>query len=171
MLVPDGAELTVHVRGRSGLLNRFTVDDPFGPWELIHSRAVLNNAQATAILDAYVDVVKISSPSAGQLLESNQYYWIVARCSVGKFFSMCLLTPRSTSTRRNFPNVYSPMTAAGYRSARPSSSKISTTTCSPYRSTVPTTILWDGYRPRSIEAVENQAAVPFDLFNQRDFPL
>jgi|ETNmetMinimDraft_32_1059908.scaffolds.fasta_scaffold1029941_1 hypothetical protein len=74
MLVPDGAELTVHVRGQSGLLNRFTVDDPFGPRELIHSRAVLNNAQATAILDAYVDVVKISSPSAGQLLESNQYY-------------------------------------------------------------------------------------------------
>lgn len=101
----DGAELTVRARGPSGLLNRFTFDNPFGPWELIHSRAVLSNTQAAAIVDAYSEAVAASPPSAGQLLESNEYYWIAASCSAGKFSLHGFVDPRVDVNALEFPKL------------------------------------------------------------------
>lgn len=99
----DGAELTVRARGPSGLLNRFTIDNPFGPWELIHSRAVLSNAQAATIVDAYSEAVAASPPSAGQQLDSNEYYWIVAGCSAGTFALNVFADPRVDVNALEFP--------------------------------------------------------------------
>ncbi len=91
---PGGAELTVRARGRSGLLNRFTFDNPFGPWQLLQSRAQLDNPTAAAIVEAYATAVAASPPSAGQQLDSNEYYWIVAGCSAGKFALNAFLDPK-----------------------------------------------------------------------------
>jgi len=91
---PDGAELTVRARGRSGAVSRFAFDNPFGPWELTQSRAALSNAQAAAIVDAYADAVAASPPSAGQQLDSNEYYWIAAGCSGGTFALNVFLDPK-----------------------------------------------------------------------------
>ncbi len=78
----------------TGLLNRFTFDNPFGPWQLLQSRAQLDNPTAAAIVEAYATAVAASSPSAGQQLESNEYYWIVAGCSAGKFALNSFLDPK-----------------------------------------------------------------------------
>ncbi len=101
--VSDGAELTVRARGASGLLNRFTIDNPFGPWELIHSRAVLSNSQAAAIVDAYADAVAASPPAAGQQLDSNEYYWIVAGCAAGTFALNVFVDPKVDVNALEFP--------------------------------------------------------------------
>ena len=89
-----GAELTVRARGRSGLLNRFSIDNPFGPWELVQSRAEIDNPTAATIVDAYASAVETSPSSAGQLLDSNEYYWIVASCSAGEFALNAFLDPK-----------------------------------------------------------------------------
>ena len=99
----DGAELTVRARGPSGLFNRFTFDNPFGPWELTHSRAVLGNAQAAAIVDVYGEAVAASPPSAGQQADSNEYYWIVAGCSAGKFALNVFVDPMVDVNALEFP--------------------------------------------------------------------
>lgn len=99
----DRAELTVRARGPSGLVNRFTFDNPFGPWELIHSRAALSDTQAAAIVDAYADAVAASPPSAGQQLDSNAYYWIVAGCSAGAFALNVFLDPKVDVNALEFP--------------------------------------------------------------------
>ena len=91
---PGGAELTVRARGRSGLINRFTFDKPFGPWELVQSRAEIDNPTAAAIVGAYATAVETSPPSAGQLLDSNEYYWIVASCSAGEFALSAFVDPK-----------------------------------------------------------------------------
>jgi len=99
----DGAELTVRARGPSGLLNRFTFDNPFGPWELIPSRAEISNQAAAAIVDAYADAVAASPPSAGQQLDSNEYYWIVAGCSAGTFALNVFVDPKVDVNALEFP--------------------------------------------------------------------
>lgn len=99
----DGAALTVRARGPSGLLNRFAFDTPFGPWELIHSRATLSNMQAAAIVDAYADAVAASPPSAGQQADSNAYYWLVAGCSAGKFALNLFRDPKVDINALEFP--------------------------------------------------------------------
>ena len=38
--------------------------------------------------------IATSPPSAGQLLDSNEYYWIVAACSAGKFTLNAFLDPK-----------------------------------------------------------------------------
>lgn len=99
----DGAELTVRARGRSGTVSRFTFDTPFGPWELIRSRATLSNTQAAAIVDAYADAVAASPPSAGQQADSNAYYWVVAGCSAGTFALNLFRDPKVDINALEFP--------------------------------------------------------------------
>lgn len=99
----DGAALTVRARGRSGRVDRFTFDNPFGPWELTQSRATLSNAQAAAIVAAYAEAVAASPPSAGQQLDSNEYYWIVAGCSAGTFALNVFLDPKVDVNALEFP--------------------------------------------------------------------
>jgi len=89
-----GAELTVRARARSGLVNRISITNPFGPWDMISSRASLDNQTAAAIVEAYATAVAQSPSSAGQLLESNEYYWIVASCSGGSFALNAFLHPK-----------------------------------------------------------------------------
>ncbi len=91
---PAGAELTVRARGRSGTLNRFSFNNPFGPWEMLQGRAELDNQRAAKIVDAYAAAIAASPPSAGQRLMSNEYYWIVASCSGGNFTVKAFLHPR-----------------------------------------------------------------------------
>lgn len=98
-----GAELTVRARGRGGAVNRFTFDNPFGPWQLTQSRAQLDNPTAAAIVDAYAAAVAASPPSAGQQLDSNEYYWIVAGCSAGKFALNVFVDPKVDINALEFP--------------------------------------------------------------------
>jgi len=90
----SGADLTVRARGRSGRVDRFSFDNPFGPWDMIGSRAALSNAAAAAIVDAYAAAVETSPSSAGQRFDSNAYYWIVASCSAGRFALHGFLDPK-----------------------------------------------------------------------------
>ncbi len=99
----NGADLTVRARGRSGLVNRFTVDNPFGPWELLQSRAQIDNSTAAAIVEAYANAVAASPPSTGQRLDSNEYYWIVASCSAGKFALNAFVDPKVDINALAFP--------------------------------------------------------------------
>ncbi len=103
--VPGGADLTVRARGRSGLINRFTVDNPFGPWKLLQSQAHLDNPTAASVIEAYAAAIATSPPSAGQLLDSNEYYWIVAACSAGKFTLNAFLDPKVDINALEFPRL------------------------------------------------------------------
>ena len=100
---PGGADLTVRARGRSGVVNRFALDKPFGPWELLQSRARLDNPTAAAIVEAYARAVASSPPSAGQQFDSNEYYWIVASCSAGSFKLNAFLDPKVDINALEFP--------------------------------------------------------------------
>lgn len=102
---PDGADLTTRARGRSGLVNRFTVDNPFGPWELVQSSAQLDNSKAAAIVEAYASAVASSPSSAGQQLDSNEYYWIVAGCSAGNYTLNAFLDPKVDVNALEFPKL------------------------------------------------------------------
>lgn len=84
----------MRARGRSGTLNRFSLDNPFGPWELLRSRAEIDNQRAAQIVDAYAAALAAAPPSAGQRFMSNEYYWIVAGCSGGNFTLNGFLHPR-----------------------------------------------------------------------------
>ena len=102
---PAGAELTVRARGRSGLVNRFTFNNPFGPWDLVQSRAHLDNQTAAAIVGTYATAVETSPSSAGQLLDSNEYYWIVAGCSAGTFSLNAFVDPKVDVNALEFPKL------------------------------------------------------------------
>jgi len=103
--VPAGAELTVRARGRSGRVDRFSFDKPFGPWELVQGRAQLDNSTAAAIVDSYAAAVAASPSSAGQRLDSNEYYWIVAACSAGNYSLNAFLDPKVDVNALEFPKL------------------------------------------------------------------
>ncbi len=102
---PGGAELTVRARGRSGTLNRFSFDNPFGPWELLQGRAEIDNQRATQIVDAYAAAIAASPRSAGQRFMSNEYYWIAASCSGGNFTLQGFLHPRVDTNELEFAKL------------------------------------------------------------------
>ncbi len=102
---PGGAQLTVRARGRSGLVNRFSFDNPFGPWALTQGEAQLDNPTAAAIVDAYATAVEVSPSSAGQNLDSNEYYWLVASCSAGNFALNAFLDPKVDINALEFPKL------------------------------------------------------------------
>jgi hypothetical protein len=83
--VPDGAKLTARARGRSGQINRFSFDEPFGPWALERDVAEITNGQAAAIVGALSEAAAKAPPAAGQSLQSYEFYWIVTGCSEGRF--------------------------------------------------------------------------------------
>lgn len=103
--VPGGANLTVRARGRSGLVRKFSFDRPFGPWELVQSEAQLDNATAAQIVEAFAQAVAVSPPSAGQLLDSNEYYWLVASCSNSNFALNAFVDPKVDINSLVFPKL------------------------------------------------------------------
>jgi hypothetical protein len=102
---PGGAELMVRARGRSGDLSRFSINNPFGPWQSIQGRAELDNERAAQIVDAYAAAIAASPPSAGQRFMSNEYYWIVASCSSGNFSLKGFLHPRVDTNELEFAKL------------------------------------------------------------------
>jgi hypothetical protein len=100
---PNGAELSVRARGRSGIVNRFNLNNPFGPWEMLQSRAEIDNPTAAGIVDAFAAAVASSPPSAGQQFDSNEYYWIVASCSGGNFALNGFVDPKVDINALEFP--------------------------------------------------------------------
>ncbi len=99
----DGAELSVRARGRPGIVNRISLNNPFGPWELLQSSAQIDNPTAAGIVEAYADAVAASPSSAGQLLDSNEYYWIVSGCSGGNFALNAFVDPKVDVNALQFP--------------------------------------------------------------------
>jgi hypothetical protein len=81
----DGAELTARARGRSGQINLFSFDEPFGPWSLQRAAVALSNTEASQIATALGTAAAAAPPAAGQSLQSYEFYWIVTGCSGGQF--------------------------------------------------------------------------------------
>lgn len=83
--VPDGAELIVRARGRSGEIKRFSADAPLGPWALDRDAMSLSNREAGQIVRTLSDAAASVPRAAGQSMESYEFYWIVSACTAGRF--------------------------------------------------------------------------------------
>lgn len=118
---PEGALLEVRARGRSGLLNRFSIDKPLGPWAQTQGRVQLGNTVAANIVDAYADAIAASPSSAGQLFDSNEYYWIVAACSAGNYTLKGFVDPKVDLNALAFPKqlLAHDTTGVPFRKAEP----------------------------------------------------
>lgn len=83
--VEGGADFVARARNEPGNVARFSFSNPLGPWELKRSEMGLTNVQAAGIIAALNhDATSAPSP-AGQQLASNEFYWVIAGCSAGRF--------------------------------------------------------------------------------------
>lgn len=99
------AELRAGARGRSGNVAAFSLNDPFGPWRLTTVATLVDDSRYRPLLAALAADTAASRPAAGQRLNSNEFYWLVAACRDGAFSLAAFNDRRAKHADLTFPEI------------------------------------------------------------------
>ncbi len=99
------AELRAGARGRSGNVAAFSLNDPFGPWRLATVETLVDATRYRPLLTALEADTAAAPVAAGQRLNSNEFYWLVAACRGGVFSLAAFNDRRVKHTGLRFPEI------------------------------------------------------------------
>ena len=122
LTVPAGgpAELRSGARGRAGNLANFSLSDPLGPWRLAVESTLVDPTRTAPLLAALAADTAAAPAAAGQRLNSNEFYWLVAACRGGVFSLTPFADRRIAHDSLTFPPILLGLDTTGvpFRAAR-----------------------------------------------------
>ena len=122
LAVPAGApaELRAAARGTAGNLAAFSLGDPFGPWRLDAVSTLVDETRYRPLLAALAADTAAAPKAAGQRLNSNEFYWLVAACRGGSFSLAAFNDRRVKHVSLAFPEILLRLDTTGvpFRPAR-----------------------------------------------------
>ena len=100
-----GATMAVRVRGKTGDVLNFRLNDPLESWRGDQSRVALSATDLAALRQSLADSAAFGPAPQGLELKSQGFYWIVAACQGGRFTYTAWQWPGAAYEALRFPAV------------------------------------------------------------------
>jgi hypothetical protein len=110
---PNGARMAVRVRGKSGDVLNFRLNDPLQSWRGDQSVVALSAAELAAVRDSLAASGAFGPAPEGLELKSQGFYWIVAACRGGRFSYHAWQWPSAAYDRLSFPALLARLDKSG----------------------------------------------------------
>ncbi len=110
---PNGATMAVRVRGKSGDVLNFRLNDPLQSWRGDQSVVALSAADLAALRQSLADSAAFGPAPEGLELKSQGFYWIVAACQGGRFTYTAWQWPGAAYEALRFPAVLARLDRTG----------------------------------------------------------
>lgn len=110
---PQGAQMAVRVRGKTGDVLNFRLEDPLSSWRGQQSAVPLSAADLANLRQALADSGAFAPPPVGLELKSQGFYWIAAACENGRFSYHAWQWPSSAYDQLRFPALLAKLDRTG----------------------------------------------------------
>jgi hypothetical protein len=102
---PNGARMAVRLRGKTGDVLNFRIQDPLRSWQGSQTEVPLSPAELAALSKALQISGAFAPAPVGLELKSQGFYWIVAACENGRFSYNAWQWPGAAYDKLTFPGV------------------------------------------------------------------
>lgn len=102
---PGGARMAVRLRGKTGDVLNFRIQDPLRSWQGSQTEVPLTAAEVVALSQALANSGAFAPAPTGLELKSQGFYWIVAACENGRFSYHAWQWPGMAYDKLTFPGV------------------------------------------------------------------